>query len=67
MERNNITSKRMLDFYIKADNMMASGSWKPSLMTKIKDFFFPNYKWRYLVSMRKACYYSNFPIMSLGG
>lgn len=67
MEKNNITSKRMLDFYIKADYMMASGCWKPSWITRIKDFFFPNYKWHYLICMRKACYYSNFPTMSLGG
>ena len=40
MEKNNITSKRMLDFYIKADYMMKCGKWKPSFITRIKEIIF---------------------------
>lgn len=67
MDKNNIRSKKELDFYIKADYLMNQGKWKPSFLTRIKEFFIPCYIMRYLKYMRKTCYYSNFPIMSMGG
>ena len=67
MERNNILTKKELDFYIKADYMMGRGRWKPSFSTRIKELLFPDYINRYLVYMRKTCYYSNFSKISMGG
>ncbi len=67
MKSNNITSKKQLAFYIKADYMMGHGTWKPSFLERIKDLIRPNYIERYLVAMRKSCYYSNFPRFSYGG
>lgn len=68
MEKNNITSKKELAFYLKADYMMGYGKWKPTFITRVKELLFPNYINRYLVYMRKACYYSNFsPKSFLGG
>lgn len=67
MEKNNITSKKELAFYLKADYMMGRGKWKPTFITRVKELFFPDYIHRYLVYMRKACYYSNFSSKSLGG
>lgn len=67
MEMNNITSKKELAFYLKADYMMGRGKWKPTFITRVKELFFPDYIHRYLVYMRKACYYSNFSSKSLGG
>ena len=67
MDRNNILTKKELDFYIKADYMMGRGKWKPSFFTRIKELLFPDYINRYLVYMRKTCYYSNFSLRSLGG
>jgi len=67
MEENIITSKKLLDFFIKADYMMGHGKWKPSLFTMLKNVFFPDWIHRYLVYMRKTNYYSCFPKTSWGG
>lgn len=66
-EKNNIKTKKELDFYLKADYMMGHGRWSPSFLERVKDFFRPNYIEHYLVAMRKSCYYSNFPKKSYGG
>ena len=54
-----ISSKKELDFYIAADNMMNRGSFKRSFKSRIKDLIFPDYIMRYLRVMRKLDYYSN--------
>ena len=59
-----ITSKKELNFYIKADRMMNRGCFDYSLKKKIQNFLFPDLIMRYLEVMRKAQYYSN---CSLGG
>ena len=59
-----ITSKKELNFYIKADRMMNRGCFDYSLKKKIRNFLFPDLIMRYLEVMRKAQYYSN---CSLGG
>ena len=46
---------------------MGRGRWKPSFSTRIKELLFPDYINRYLVYMRKTCYYSNFSKISMGG
>ena len=67
MDKNDIRTKKELDFYIKADYMMGHGKRKPSFITKIKELIFPNRIYKYLVFMRKANYYSHFSPSSLGG
>lgn len=67
MEKNNIQTKKELKFYMQADYLMNRGKWKPSLLTRIKEFVSPDYIHKYLVYMRKTNYYSNFPLLSVGG
>lgn len=54
-----IRSKKELDFYLKADYMMNTGKFRPSLLDRLMDFFFPNYIMHYLTSMRYYSYYSH--------
>lgn len=52
-----ITSKKELNFVIKADLMMNRGIFKKSFIDIIKGFFFPDYIMQYLQAMRKCSYY----------
>lgn len=54
-----ITSKKELNFVIKADLMMNRGIFKKSFIDIIKDFFFPDYISQYLQAMRKCSYYKH--------
>ena len=60
MDKNDIRTKKELDFYIKADYMMGHGKRKPSFITRIKEIIFPDRVYKYLVFMRRANYYSHF-------
>ena len=54
-----IKTKKELDFFLKADRMMNCGEFVPSIRTRIREILVPNYKMRFLISMRKASYYKN--------
>lgn len=54
-----IHSKKELDFFIKADYMMNTGSFKPSFKRKLIEFVSPDYMMRFLVIMRKYSYYKH--------
>ncbi len=51
-----ITSKKELNFVIKADLMMNRGIFKKSFIDIIKGFFLPDYIMQYLQAMRKCSY-----------
>lgn len=55
-----ITSRKELNFVIKADYMMNRGYFTPSILTKIKNLLMPDYIMNYLVLMRKINYLSTY-------
>ena len=55
----NILTKDELAFFIKADYMMNRGYFKPSLIKRIVECFYPDYIMDYLVALRKFSYYIN--------
>lgn len=54
-----IRNKRELAFFIKADRMMNTGRFQPSLSDRIIDKISPAYIMHYIVAMRKYSYYSH--------
>ena len=54
-----ITSKKELDFVIKADRMMNRGAFNRSLSDWIKNLIIRDYIMSYIVAMRKVSYYKN--------
>jgi hypothetical protein len=62
-----ITTKKELEFCMKADYMMSHGTWKPSLLMRIRWLIGLNPIEKYLRLMRKVNYYSHSPRLSLGG
>lgn len=54
-----ITSKKELDFVIKADLMMNRGKFKNSFIDMFKGFFIPDYIVAYLKAMRRCSYYKH--------
>ena len=58
-----ISSKKELQFYLKADRMMNRGEFTPSLRARIKSLFMPDYTMQWLSAMRHASYYKT----QLGG
>lgn len=56
-----IRSKKELDFYIKADYMMRTGTFTRSLKQKLIEFIAPDYIFQYIKMSRKCSYYSNYP------
>lgn len=62
-----ITSKKELEFCMKADYMMAHGRWKPTFIERMRMFFGFSPVDQYLRIMRKLNYYSHFSNLSSGG
>lgn len=54
-----ITSKKELQFYLKADRMMNRGEFTPSLKSRIKSLIVPDYTMQWLSSMRHASFYKS--------
>ena len=54
-----ITTKKQLDFYLRADYMINRGKFRPAVLDRIRDIFFPDYIMSYLVAMRKTSYYKS--------
>ena len=54
-----IKSKQELKFYIMADRMMNTGTFKMPFSYFIKDLITPNYILKYLESMRNVSYYKD--------
>lgn len=57
-----IRTKKELEFYIKADLMMRTGSFTRSLTQKIANIFAPDYIFEYIKASRKYSYYSHHPM-----
>ena len=53
-----ISNRKELDFYLKTDRMMNTGSFALNLKERIIDIVIPNYIMRYLKSMRYLDFYS---------
>ena len=56
-----IKTRKELAFYIKADMMMNRGYFTPSLLTRLRHFFFKDSIMSYLNYMRNYAYYKNTP------
>ena len=54
-----ITSRKELRFFLMADRMMNTGSFKKSFSTHLKEFLLPDLKMKYLTTMRKLSYYKH--------
>ena len=52
-----ITSKKELRFYLMADRMMNTGTFKRSFLSCMKEVFLPDLKMKYLRTMRYLSYY----------
>lgn len=53
-----ISGKKELLFYLMADRMMNRGEFKPSIKSRLSDFFVPDLLMRWMKSMRYTSYYS---------
>ena len=54
-----IHSKKELDFYIKADHMMRTGTFTNTLKQKLIDLVILDYTFKYMKVSRKCSYYTN--------
>ena len=64
----NITSRKQLRFYLKADMMINRGYFKPTLKQKLINLISPDYIMEFLKAMRKVQYYScTHNVVFLGG
>lgn len=54
-----ITSRKELKFCIMADRMMSTGSFRRPFPVFLKELFLPNWKMKYLSTMRKLSYYKH--------
>ena len=54
-----IKTKKELDFVLQADRMMNRGTFKPSVIDKLKNIFLPDHVINYLCAMRKVSYYQS--------
>lgn len=54
-----ITSKQDLQEYLRLDSIANSIPVHPSFSWNLKQFFFPNYTWEYIYTLRKCEYYYN--------
>lgn len=56
-----IRSKTDYQFYLESDRISNGISERSGLMSAVRNYFFPNYIWLFIASLRKVEYYANTP------